>query len=203
MTDWNELVDEETLRNTVKALGQNGIEAVVAENGEEAKRLALGFIPEGSEVMTMSSVTLDTIGLTSQINESGKYNSIRKRLMTLDVKTQWAERQKLGAAPDYVVGSVQAVTTDGKVIIVSNSGSQLPAYASGAAHVMWIVGTNKIVSDLDTGMKRIYEHTLPLENERALKVYGVSSNVSKILIINKETKPKRITIILVKEKLGF
>ena len=139
MTDWNELVDEETLRNTVKALGQNGIEAVVAENGEEAKRLALGFIPEGSEVMTMSSVTLDTIGLTSQINESGKYNSIRKRLMTLDVKTQWAERQKLGAAPDYVVGSVQAVTTDGKVIIVSNSGSQLPAYASGAAHVMWIV----------------------------------------------------------------
>ena len=52
-------------------------------------------------------------------------------------------------------------------------------------------------------MKRIYEHTLPLENERALKVYGVSSNVSKILIINKETKPKRITIILVKEKLGF
>ena len=203
MTDWNELVDEETLRNTVKALGQNGIEAVVAENGEEAKRLALGFIPEGSEVMTMSSVTLDTIGLTSQINESGKYNSIRKRLMTLDVKTQWAERQKLGAAPDYVVGSVQAVTTDGKVIIVSNSGSQLPAYASGATHVVWVVGTNKIVPDLDTGLKRIYEHTLPLENERALKVYGVSSNVSKILIINKETKPKRITIILVKEKLGF
>lgn len=201
--DWDKLADEETIQNTVKALGQNGIEAVVAENGEEAKEKALEFIPEGSEVMTMSSVTLDAIGLASQINNLGKYNSVRNRLVAMDVKTQWTERQKLGAAPEWVVGSVQAVTTDGKVICVSNSGSQLPAYASGAAHVIWVVGTNKIVPDLDTGMKRIYEHTLPLENERALKVYGVSSDVSKILIINKETKPKRITIILVKEKLGF
>jgi len=111
--------------------------------------------------------------------------------------------QKLGAAPEYAVGSVHAVTEDGKVIIASNTGSQLPAYAYGSAHVIWVVGTQKIVANLEQGLKRIYEYVLPLESERLKKVYGVESNVSKLLIINKEIAPNRLTLILVKQKLGF
>ena len=203
--DWNKLVDGEILRNTVKALGQNGIEAVVAENGEEAKVLALGFIPEGSEVMTMSSVTLDTIGLSAEINKvDGKFKPLRDKLYALDRKTNAQEMNRLGAAPEFVVGSVQAVSEDGYVLIASNTGSQLPAYAFGALNVIWIVGTQKIVKNIDEGIKRIYEHSLLLESERAKKAYGVpGSAVNKILIINKEVRPGRIKLIFVKEKLGF
>ena len=203
--DWNKLVDGEILRNTVKALGQNGIEAVAAENGEEANVLALGFIPEGSEVMTMSSVTLDTIGLSAEINKvDGKFKPLRDKLYALDRKTNAQEMNRLGAAPEFVVGSVQAVSEDGYVLIASNTGSQLPAYAFGALNVIWIVGTQKIVKNIDEGIKRIYEHSLLLESERAKKAYGVpGSAVNKILIINKEVRPGRIKLIFVKEKLGF
>jgi hypothetical protein len=125
------------------------------------------------------------------------------KLAELDPKTQGRERTILGAAPEYMVGSVHAITEGGSVVIASNTGSQLPGYASGASHVIWVVGGQKIVSDLDEAIKRIYEYTYPLEDLRAQEAYGINSNVSKLLIVNKEVIPHRIKVILVKENLGY
>ncbi len=113
--------------------------------------------------------------------------------------------QKLGAAPEYVIGSVHTVTEDGHVLIIASaSGSQLPAYVYAAEHVIWVVGTQKIVKNIEEGMKRIYKYVLPLESARAHKAYGVpGSSVNKLLIVNKEPVPNRITIILVQQPLGF
>ena len=69
--------------------------------------------------------------------------------------------------------------------------------------MIFVAGTQKIVKDNAEGLRRIYEYVLPLEDVRAQKAYGMHSNVSKILIINKEIVPERIIVILVKEKLGF
>lgn len=177
---------------------------IIAKNGEDAKKKVLELIPKQAEVMTMSSTTLDTIGITKEINESSQYNSVRNKLFSMDRKTQELEMQKLGSAPEYAVGSVHAVTEDGHVLIASNTGSQLPAYVYGSAHVIWVVGAQKIVKDTDSGIKRIYDYVLPLESERAHKAYGVTgSAVNKLLIINKEATPNRLIIILVKEVLGF
>lgn len=112
--------------------------------------------------------------------------------------------QRLGATPEWVLGSVHAVTETGEALIASNTGSQLPAYAFGVGKVIWVVGTQKIVKDREEGLGRIYEHSLPLESERAKKAYGVpGSAVNKILIVNREVQPGRITMILVNERLGF
>ena len=151
----------------------------------------------------MSSVTVDSLELPKEINESGKFDSVKNKLSKMDRKTQGLEMQRIGAAPQYAVGSVHAVTEDGKLLIASNTGSQLPAYAYGASHVVWVVGNQKIVKNVDYGIKRIYEYVLPLESERSQKVYGEGSFVSKLLIINKEKIKDRLTLILVKEKLGF
>ena len=151
----------------------------------EAKEKVLQIIPEGAEIMNMSSVTVDSIGLAKEINESGKYDSVRNKLVAMDRKTQGPQMQKLGAAPEWVVGSVHAVTEDGKVIVASASGSQLPAYAFGSSHVIWVVGSQKIVKDLDDGMKRVYEYVFPLENERAKKVYGGQAVLTKFLFLIK------------------
>ncbi len=203
MNDWSALASNESIAKTIESLKANGINAMVVENGEEAKKKVIGIIPDGAEVMSMSSVTLDTTGITKEINESGKYNSDKDTLAKMDRKTQEREMQRLGAAPEYAVGSVHAVTEDGKLLIASNTGSQLPAYAYAASHVIWVAGAQKIVKNLEQGLKRIYEYVLPLESERLKKVYGVESFVSKMLIINKEIAPNRLTLILVKEKLGF
>lgn len=203
MSQWDQLANKESIDNAIEALKANGIDTYFVESGQEAKKKVLELLPEGAEVMNMTSVTLDTIGVSKEILESGRYNSVHKKLMSMDWNTQGLEMQKLGAAPEWVVGSVHAVTQDGHVLIASNSGSQLPAYVNGSAHVIWVVGAQKIVKNTDEGIKRIYEHCLPLEDERAQKAYGVHSGVSKLLIINKEKTPGRITLILVNEKLGF
>ena len=205
MKKWDRLADEKTIENTVAALKANGIDAQVAENRQEAKRKVLELIPESSEAMTMTSVTLDTIGLSEEINKAdSRFRPVRDKLYAMDRNTQVQEMNRLGAAPEFVVGSVHAVTEDGHVLIASNTGSQLPAYSFGALHVIWVVGAQKIVKNTDEGIKRIYEHSLPLESERAKKAYGVpGSAVNKVLIINKEVQPGRIKLILVKEKLGF
>ena len=196
MDKWNQLASKEVIDRTMEALKANGITAKLVENGQEAKEEVLKLIPEGAEVMTMTSVTLDKVGIL--------YDSVRNKLNSMNRETQNLEMQKLGAAPEYAIGSVHAVTEDGHVLIASNTGSQLPAYVYGSSHVIWVVGAQKIVKNTDEGIKRIYEHSLPLESERAKKAYGVpGSAVNKVLIINKEVQPGRIKLILVKEKLGF
>lgn len=203
MNKWGKLAPKEIVDKTIKVLKTNGIEALYVENGREAKQKTLSLIPKGAEVMTMSSVTLETIGLTSEINESGEYDSLKTKLFSMNRETQGKEMSQIAAAPNYAIGSVHAVTQDGQVMVASNTGSQLGAYAYSAGKVVWIVGSQKIVKDINEGFKRIYEHSLVLESERLKKVYGVPSNVSKILIFNKETVPDRITLIFVDEKLGF
>ncbi|MDO8621505.1 MAG: LUD domain-containing protein [Candidatus Levybacteria bacterium] len=200
---FGQLASDESIRKTAKALGVNNVKTIIAKNGKEAKEKVLELIPQGSEVMTMSSVTLDTIGLNKDINESGKYTSVRNKLYSMDRNTKSREMAKIGAAPDWTVASVHAVTEKGQLMIASSTGSQLSAEAYGGGKIVFVVGTQKIVKDVNEGLRRIYEYSYPLEDERAQKAYGMKSSVNKILIINKETTPGRITMILVKEKLGF
>ncbi len=203
--DFTTLATDSTIAKTVAALKNNGIEALVVDNGASAKEAVLKIIPEGEQVMNMTSVTLDSIGVAQEITESGRFKSVRQTLTTMDRETQGPQMNCLGAAPIWVVGSVHAVTESGQVVVASNTGSQLPAYVYGAQHVIWVVGTQKIVPDLDTALKRIYDYILPLESDRMSKKVGkeIQSKVSKLLIVNREIKPDRITLIFVKEKLGF
>lgn len=203
MKKFSELASKEQINKAIAALQANGVEAELVDTGADAKRRVLELIPEGAEVMNQTSVTLDTIGLPQEINNSGRYNSIRNKLNQTDGSTQRSEKQKLGAGPDWTVGSVHAVTEDGKVLVASNTGSQLSSYAGGAQNVVWVVGAQKLVTNQEEAIKRIYEYVLPLEDARAQKAYGVGSNVSKLLIINKEVNPGRIHLIFVNEVLGF
>jgi len=204
MAKWDNLASQHSIQTIIKALKQNGIDAIAVNTGKEAKKKVLELIDESSEVMTMTSVTLDTIGLSEEINSvDGKFKPVRDKLYAMDRNTQAQEMNRLGAAPQVVVGSVHAITEDGHVLIASATGGQLPAYVYSAGKVIWVVGTQKIVKNTDEGIKRIYEYVFPLEDARAKKAYGMGSGVNKLLIVNKEVTPGRMTLILVKEKLGF
>jgi acyl-CoA hydrolase len=111
--------------------------------------------------------------------------------------------RRLAASPDYAVGSVHAVTEHGEVVVASASGSQLAPYASGAGAVIWVVGSQKIVPDLDAAFKRVNEYSFPREDQRAREAYGIGSGVNKLLVVNREFVPGRITVILVRQELGF
>jgi len=201
--EFTTLADDSQIERTIQALEANGIHALVAENGAEAKRLFFELVPAGAEVFLGASVTLETLGIKDEIDQSGKYEALRPKIFAMDRATQGREIRKLGGAPDFAAGSVHAVTEAGQVLIASNTGSQLGPYASGAGKVIWVVGAQKLVKDFNEGLRRIYEHILPLEEEHMQELYKAHTNVSKVLIVNKELRPDRITMIIVKEPLGF
>ena len=202
-SDFSELASDERIASAAAALERNGVRAVVVATGGEARSLVRSLLVEGAEVFNNTSRTLETLGVAEDIERSGRYQSLRLRLYQMDREMQQHEMRMLAAAPEYVVGSVHAVTEDGSLLIASASGSQLGPLVSGAEHVILVIGGQKIVADLDTGLRRIYEYCLPLEDERARRAYGVPSGVNNILVINRVLAPGRVTAILVRERLGF
>lgn len=197
------LAGDEQIERTARALEANNIHTLIVDTGEAAKRLVLEMLPKGAEVHQGASVTLQTIGVKDVIEKSGDYIAVRPKMFAMDRKTQADEMRALGARPAYMLGSVHAVTEAGHVLVASKTGSQLGPYASGAGKVIWVVGAQKLVKDFDEGLRRIREYNFPLEDVQSHQLYGVGTEINKILIINKEIRPDRITMIIVREKLGF
>lgn len=197
------LADETRVSRAAAALEANGMSVLRAANATETKVVVLGLIDEGSEVHHGASMSLDVAGITDEIDKSGRYESLRPRIWSMDRQTRADEIRRLSSAPDVMLGSVHAITETGSLLAASMGGSQLGPYVSGAGRVILVVGTQKIVPDLDEGLRRIEEYAFPLEDARAQAAYGIHSAVNKVLIINREIVPGRITVVLVDEILGF
>ena len=196
------LPDEETLAGTVVALEEHGFSVEVVDDLDAAREVVLARIPQGSSVMTNTSVTLQETGIADAIDEGERYESARNKMMALDFATQLQEMKAIAGQPDFALGSVHAVIRDGTLVIASASGSQLASYVWGAANVIFVVGAQKLVASADEARERIVEHSLPLEDARAYAAYGQNSRVGKILEIHEEN-PGRIHVVLVRQSVGF
>lgn len=201
--EFAEVASGEQIATTAAALEHNGIRTLLAATGAGARGLVGSLLPTGAEVYNNTSQTLEATGIAGDIERSGRYQPLRMRLYRMDQQMQRREMRTLAASPDYVVGSVHALTEDGSLLIASASGSQLGPLVSGAGHVILVIGAQKIVSDVATGIRRIYQYCYPLEDARARQAYGVPSGVNNVLIINKVITPARVTAIIVNERLGF
>ena len=186
-----------------EAMRRQGIDARVVDTAAEARAAVLELVPEGAEVHSGKSKTIEDLGLFTELMESGRYDAIRPKLFAMDRATQGREMRKLGAAPDYELGSVAAVTEDGALVAASATGNQLAAYAGGAGKLILVVGAQKIVKDLDAALARIREDVLPWENARVRERMGVDTKLAKVLVIYGEWIKDRTTVILVREPIGI
>jgi L-lactate utilization protein LutC len=201
-TTYDQLASEADIATTVEALTANGFDVQVFETKEEAKKAVIAMVPKGSEVFTGTSVTLDDTGIGEVLN-GPDYVSLRNKMMALwGQEDKKKDMKRMVAAPDVMLNSVHAITRDGKLMIASATGSQLPNDAYGADKVIFVVGAQKLVSDVADGIKRIEEHSVPLEDVRAQAAYGVHTNFRKLLILNNEV-PGRIAVVIIKENLGY
>lgn len=196
------LPDDKTFAATVVALEEHGFSVEVVDDLDAAREAVLARIPEGSSVMTNTSVTLQQTGIADAIDDGGAYESARNTMFALDFATQLQEMKAVAGQPDYALGSVHAITSDGTLVIASASGSQLASYAWGAANVIFVVGAQKLVPTPEAARERIFEHSLKLEDARAYAAYGQNSRVGKILEIHQED-PGRIHVVLVRQSVGF
>ena len=198
-SDAGELDPVERVAAVIRA---HNIEVVVVDTGAEARAAVLARIPEGSEVHTAKSKTVEDVGLFAELNESGRYEAIRPRMFKMDRQTQGLEIRKMSASPNVMVGSVSALTEDGALVAASATGSQLAAYAAGAGRLILIVGSQKIVPDLDAALRRINEVVFPYEDAQVLGRLGVHTRLEKVLILYGEWTAGRTTVVLIREPVG-
>ena len=199
-----DVATNDILIQTTSALSQRNIQTSIAENAAEAKQLLMDLIPRNSEVYVSTSETLDSIGYTEHISQSNNYKSLNELVTAeTDLDTQKDVRRRVTTIADYFVGSVQAISASGEVIIASGSGSQIAAYVYGAKKVFWVAGTQKICQDLPSAIERVRGYTLE-KHDQWLQGYGRSAApVGKLLIFEHEQVKERVHMILVKEILGW
>ncbi|WBO69721.1 MULTISPECIES: LUD domain-containing protein [Streptomyces] len=202
-TQFTEPAPAERLEQVAAALREKNFDVEILDDAAAARARIKDLIPEGATVFTGASETLRLSGIDEDINGSGRYDSVKARSTTMDRATQIKEIWQLLACPDVIVGSAAAVTETGSVVFASASGSQLAGYSGAAQRVIWVVGAQKIVPDLSTALRRIEEHCVPLEDERCKQAYGVPSSLNRLLVLNAEPAPGRVTLLLLREAIGF
>lgn len=184
-------------------LKERNFEPVIVEDAAAARAAVLERLPEGSEVHSAKSKTLEDIGVFQELMESDRYDYLRKRYFKMDRNTQAREMRKLVAAPDIMVGSVQAVTEAGQLVVASASGSQMGPYSAASGKLILVVGSQKIVPDLEAALRRIREYVTPYEDARLRAQMGVGTKLARVLILERDFMPGHTTVILVKEPVGY
>ena len=207
MQNYAAVPTDDVIDRTVETLkSRTNIEAVVVENGAQALEMLIQKIPERSEIFPNGSVTLDQIGFTDYLTSNpDRYRNLRKVVAgEPDVAKRAQLRRRTTIIADYYLGSVHAVAETGEVVIANRGGGQLAAYVFGASKVVWVIGAQKIVPNLEAALRRVREYCLPLEDARVRQTGSdEGSRIGKLLIVEEETNRGRISIILVKESLGF
>ncbi|MFC4035687.1 LUD domain-containing protein [Streptomyces polygonati] len=202
-TPFGDPASAQRLERAAAALTAHGFTVEILDDAGAARTRVGELLPEGASVFTAASETLRLSGIDEDINAGGRYQAIKPRVLAMDRGTDADDIRRVLAGPDVIVGSVAALTETGSLVIASGSGSQLPAYAGGAARAIWIVGAQKVVPDLGTALRRVDEHCLPLESARTQQAYGWPSSVNRLLILNAEHLPGRGTVLLLREAIGF
>jgi hypothetical protein len=200
--DYAKPATERELEAVANKLRERNFEVVLVDDAKQAHDEVMKRLPEGAEVHSAKSKTLEDIGVFQELMESERFDFIRKKYVKMDRKTQMREIRKMVAAPDYELGSVNAITQDGQMILTSASGSQIGPYGGSAENLIVVAGSQKIVPNLETALRRVHEHVFPYEDARLREQMGVGTKAARILIIERDFVPGRTTVILVRKPVG-
>ena len=199
----------QALANTViKGLKSRNMTGHYAGSKEEALKLALELIPEGSTIAMGGCTSAHEIGLINAL-ENGNYHYLDREKMDA--------REGLMAAydADIFLSSANALTDDGILVNIDGNSNRVSCIAQGPKKVVFIVGINKVCSDLDAAMKRARNVAAPANAQRfdiktpcreTGKCFDCKSPDTiccQFLITRYSRHVGRIHVILVNDTLGF
>ncbi len=206
--EFRSLPTKERIGKVLDAVNLRGVKAQLAETREKALEMVKSMIPDGADVMTGASITLQQIGFEDLL-VSGKHpwHNLKEGILAEKDMAKQATLRKQGTLSEYFLGSVHAITEAGEIVIASATGSQLPAYAFSSSNVIWVAGAQKITPSMEMALKRIREYIVPLEDQHMKQLYGpkAATMIGKILIFERESPVihRNLNLILVNEVLGF
>ena len=196
-------------QKTIAGLKTRNMDGYYAESKEEALKIALGLIPEGSSISMGGAMSVHEIGLSDAL-KAGNYNFIDR-----DAYEDKRQAMLMAYDADFFLSSVNAMTDDGVLVNIDGNANRVSAIAQGPKHVIFIVGMNKVCSDVDAAMKRARNIAAPANVQR----FGLNTPCAskgtcfnckspdticcQILITRFSRHPGRISVILVNDNLGF
>ena len=196
-------------QTVIKGLKSRNMEGYYAESKEEALRIALELIPEGSAVTMGGGMSVHEIGLVDAL-KNGNYNFINR-----DACADRRAAMLAAYDADVFLSSANAITSDGVMVNIDGNSNRVSAIAQGPKKVVFIVGMNKVCGDIDGAIKRARNVAAPVNAQR----FGLSTPCSKtgacmnckspdticcqILITRYSRHAGRIHVILVNDSLGF
>lgn len=211
MEEFRHTRNELLAKSVIKGIESRNMSGYYAKDKEDALKIALELIPEGSKVTMGGSMSVMQIGL-EQAMIDGNYNFCdRNRAKPEDKRA--AELFAYDA--DVFLGSVNAITNDGVLVNIDGNSNRVSAYAYGPRKLVLIVGMNKVAGDIDSAMKRARNEAATINTQRfdintPCKKTGTCMNCKcpdticcNFLITRVDRHPGRVHIILVDDKLGF
>ncbi len=196
-------------QTVIRGLQSRNMSGYYAENRDEALKIALSLIPEGSTVTMGGGMSVHEIGLVNAL-KSGNYNFVDR--------DAWEDKRAAALQAydaDVFLASCNAITEDGVLVNIDGNANRVSAIAFGPKKVVFIVGMNKVCKDVDGAMKRARNVAAPTNAQR----FGLSTPCSKtgaclnckspdticcqFLITRFSRFADRIHVILVNDTLGF
>ena len=201
--DFTDPATEVELEALAGRLRERNFEVVIVPNAAEAKAEVFKRLPDGATVHSGKSKTLEDAGIFEALMASDRWDFLRRRTGKMNRATQGDEIRRINSSPDVLLGSAHAVTKSGQIVITSASGSQIGPIASGAGKLILVIGSQKVVPDLDGAFRRIEEHVFPYEDARLREAMNIGTKITRTLILDRDFRPGRTTIILVREPIGI
>jgi L-lactate utilization protein LutC len=195
--------DVAAMMRTVAALQARNIHVIVTDTREAANDALIQLLPEGAEICDSTSETLDAIGFTAFVRGNPRYKNLHDVYEAEPDLAKRSDLRRRASIVDYFIGSVQAIAETGEIFVASATGSQLAPYVYAAKRVILVVGIQKIVPTFDAAMQRVRGHTLARHDEWLTEMGRAPTPIGKLGIIEHESQAGRITVILVKERLGW
>lgn len=196
----------------IEKFNLRGIEGYYCENKEDALAMAKRFLTPDCSISWGGSMTLEEIGLIDELYDSDYVIYDRH---TAKTPSESSEMYSKIVSTDYFFMSSNAITLDGQLINIDGLGNRVACLITGPKNVIIIAGMNKIVTDVDSGMKRVRNMATPANTVRLHKKtpcaeIGRCANCllddcicCQIVITRKSLIPGRIKVILVGEELGY
>ena len=196
-------------KKVIAGLESRNMTGYYAATKEEALRLALEIIPEGSVVTMGGGMSVHEIGLVEAL-KSGNYDFLDR-----DAATDKRAAMLAAYDADFFLSSANAMTEDGVLVNIDGNSNRVYAIAQGPKKVLFIVGMNKVCDDVDGALKRARNVAAPINAQR----FGLATPCAKtgscmdckspdticcqFLITRFSRHKDRIHVILVGEDLGF
>ncbi len=204
---------KQNVANTIiKNMEKKNMEGYYCATSAEAVEKALSLMPEGSSITWGGSETIKECGLMNAIHEKNYVLIDRAEAKTPEESRKMYSKQVMA---DYFLMSSNAVTIEGELVNIDGHSNRVACLCCGPQNVIVIAGMNKVVPDVESGLKRVRNFAAPPNTVRLNKntpcaktgkcadCYSPECICSEIVITRRSSIPNRIKVILVGEELGY